>query len=78
MINKNCETRAVLVGAENRVTTSDQRLCRSRPSQSRLAGHPPGSLAVALRLTYLLSAPALAERLSQVRDDLDGRLEVQW
>lgn len=48
------------VGAENRVTASDQRLRCLPTSQSRLAGRPAGSLAVALRPAYLMLARMLS------------------
>ena len=46
-------TRAQGVGAENRVTTPDRRFRRQPTSQSRLAGRPAGSSAVARRLAAL-------------------------
>jgi len=49
-------SRVLRVGAENCVTASDQRLRGQPNSQSRLAGRPAGSLAVALRLAYLTLA----------------------
>ena len=58
------------VGAENRVTVSDQRRGRHPTSRSWLAGRPARSLAVALRLAYLmldrvLSRLALLDTSSQ-------------
>jgi hypothetical protein len=47
-------------GAENCVTACDQRLRRQPTSQTRLAGRPAGSLAVALRLAYLALARVLS------------------
>jgi hypothetical protein len=69
---------AKLVGAENRVTAADQRLRRqpaSQPaSQSRLAGHPAGSLDVALGLAYLI----LAVRREAARCRVEVRCLDHW
>src|SRR3954453_3065208 len=47
-------------GAENRVAAPDQRFRRQPTSQSRLAGRPAGSSAVALRLAYLMLTRVLS------------------
>ena len=64
------------VGAENRVTAPDQRLRRQPTSQSRLAGRPAGSPAVALRLAYLMLARVLSWLALLARTDATKDVEI--
>jgi hypothetical protein len=64
------------VGAENRVTASDQRLRRQSTSQTRLTSRPAGSLAVALRLAYLALARVLSWLTLLARSDETKDVEI--
>ena len=64
------------MGAENRVTAPDQRFRRQPASQSRLAGRPAGSLAVAFRLAYLILARVLSWLALLARSDAAKDVEI--
>src|SRR6476619_2482412 len=64
------------VGAENHVTAPDQRLRRPATSQSRLAGRPAGSRAVALQLAYLVLARVLSWLALLARSNATKDVEI--